>query len=76
MDSTRHAKYIASSFLKVRYDSMSAIRFCTTSKGDLPHLSYILCNPEPLGMELKTFACYVTGALIFLDIQRGVKGVK
>ena len=43
---------IAASYLKVRDDSMSAIRFHTTLKGDLPHLSYILHNPKPLGKEL------------------------
>ena len=46
----------AVSYLKVGDESMSAIGFHTTSKGDLPHLSYIFCNPEPLGMEFKTVA--------------------
>ena len=31
---------IAASFLKVGDESMSAIRFQTTAKGNLPHLSY------------------------------------
>ena len=39
---------IAASYLKVRDESMSAMQFSTTSKEDLPHLSYIFCNPEPL----------------------------
>ena len=47
---------IAARYLKVGDDSMSTIRFCTTSKGDLPHFDYILCNAEPLGMEFKTVA--------------------
>ena len=42
---------IAASYLKVRYESMNAILFFTLSKGDLPHLSYIFCKPEPLRKE-------------------------
>ena len=49
---------------------MSAIRFQTTTEGNLPHLSYILCNPEPLGTEFKTVACSITGALISLEVHR------
>ena len=51
---------IAASYLKVGDDSMSAIRFWTTAKWDLPHLSYIFRNPEPLGTDFNTVACYVT----------------
>ena len=47
-------KNIAASFLKVGDESMSAIRFWTTSKGNLPHLSFILRKPEPLGTEFNT----------------------
>ena len=54
------------SFLKAGYESTSAIRFRTTAKGNLPHLSYILRQPEPLGKELKTVACSVTGALLLI----------
>ena len=63
-------KNIAHSFLKVRDDSISAIRFRTTAKGKLPHLSYIFHNPEPLGTKFKTVTCPVTGALIFVEVQR------
>ena len=49
-------KNIDASFLKVRDESMSAIRFWNTSKGNLPHLSYIYRNTEPLGTEFKTVA--------------------
>ena len=69
-------KNIAASFLKVGYESMSAIRFHTTAKGNLPHLSYILRNPEPLGTEFKTVACYVTGDLILIELNRGKEGTK
>ena len=62
---------IAVSYLKVGDESMSAMRFCTTSKGDLPHLSYIFRKTEPLGTEFKTVDCSVKGSLIFFDTQQG-----
>ena len=55
---------------------MGAIRFCTTPKGELPHLSYIFRNTGMPGTEFNTVACSVTGSLIFLDIQRGKEGMK
>ena len=55
---------------------MSAIRFRTTAKVNLTHLSYIFRNPEPLGTEFKTVACSVTGALLFIEVQRGKEGMK
>ena len=54
-------KNIAASFLKVGDESMSAIRFWTTAKGNLLNLSYIFRKPDPLGTKFKTFACSVTG---------------
>ena len=57
---------IAASFLKVGDESMSAIRFRTTAKGNLPHLSYIFRKPETLGTEFKIVACSITGALLFI----------
>ena len=59
-------KNIAASFLKVGDESMNAIRFWTTEKGNLPHLSYIFRKPEPLGTKFKTVACSVTGVLLFI----------
>ena len=56
--------------------SMSAIRFRTTAKGNLPHLSYIFRKAEPLGTEFKTVACSVTWAFICLEVQRVKEGVK
>ena len=50
------SKNIAASVLKVGDESMSAIRFRTTAKGNLPHLSYIFRKPEPLGTNLNTVA--------------------
>ena len=49
-------KNIAASFLKVGDEAMSEIRFQTITKGNLPHLSYIFRNLEPLGTEFKTVA--------------------
>ena len=55
-------------YLKVEDESMSAIRFWTTVKGDLPHLYYIFWKPEPLGMQFNTVECYITGEFIFIEI--------
>ena len=55
---------------------MSAIRFHTTAKGNLPHLSYIFRKPEPLGTEFKTVAYSVTGTLLFIEGQSGKEGMK
>ena len=37
-------------------DSMSAIQFCTSPKGDLPHYSYIFRKAEPLRTEMNNMA--------------------
>ena len=47
---------IASICLKVGDESISVIQFCTKSKGDLTHLSYIFLKTEPIGTELKMVA--------------------
>ena len=65
-------KNIAASFLKVGDESMSAVRFRTTAKGNLPHLSYIFCKKEPLGAEF----CSVIGAFLFIEFRRGKEGMK
>ena len=67
---------IAASFLKVGDELMSAIRFWTTAKGNLPHLSYIFCKTELLGTEFNTVAYYVKWALLFIEVQRGKEGMK
>ena len=67
----RHA-----SILKVGDESMSAICFRTTAKGNLPHFSYTFRKPEPLGTEFKKVACSVTGALLLIEVQRGKEGMK
>ena len=52
--------------MKVFDDSMSAIRFQTAVKGNLPHLSYIFYKPEPLGKYFNTVDCYVTLSFLFI----------
>jgi len=42
-----------------------------TYSGNLPHLSYILRKPEPLGTEFKNVCCSKTGVLLFLEVQKG-----
>ena len=66
----------SASYLKVGDESMSVISFRMMAKGNLPHLSYILPNMEPLGTEFKTVTCYVTGDLIFIELQRVKEGMK
>ena len=66
----RHARIFPGT-LKVGGDSMSAIRFWKTEKGNLSHLSYIFRKTEPLGEEFKTVACSITGVVIFVELQRG-----
>ena len=65
---------IAVSYLEVGGDSISAIIFWTTVKGNLPHLSYIFCKPEPLGTKFKTVSCSVTGSFLFVEVHRERKG--
>ena len=62
---------IAESYLKVGNESTGTIRFRTTAKGNLPHLSYILCKLEPLGKYLKKVNYYVTGELLFIKVHKG-----
>jgi hypothetical protein len=53
--------WMAGSIRKVLDETMSAWCPQTTPTGGLPHLSFILRKPEPLGTEFKTIACTVTG---------------
>ena len=75
-DLNEACKNISASSLKVGDESMSAISFWTTEKGNLPHLSYNLCKSDPLGTEFKTLACSVTGAFLFIEVQRWKEGMK
>ena len=55
---------------------MSAIRFRTTSKGDLLHNSYIFRNPETLGTEMNNVVCSRLGTMLHLEIQKGKEAMK
>ena len=49
---------ISGSYLKVGDESMSAISFLTTEKGNLTHKYYIFRNLGPMGTEFKTISCF------------------
>ena len=53
--------WIAASVMKVLDESMSAWCPQSTKTGGLPHLSFILRKPEPLGTEFKCVCCSETG---------------
>jgi hypothetical protein len=55
---------------------MCAWRPRTTALGGLPNISFVVRKPEPLGTELKTTACPITGVMRHLEIQRGKEGMK
>ena len=38
---------------------------------NMPHLSYVIRKPEPLGCEMKCLCCGVSGIMLFLEIQEG-----
>ena len=49
-------RVVKSPKIKVLDETMSAFRPRTTKTGNLPHLSFILRKPEPLGTEFKSVA--------------------
>ena len=57
-------------------ESMSAIQFRTTPKGDLLHYSYIFGKPEPLGTEMKNVVCSRLGTMLHLEIQKRKEAMK
>ena len=57
-------------------ESMSAIKFCTTPKGDLPQYSYFCRSPDPLGPEMNNLSCSRLETMLHLNIQKGEKDVK
>ena len=52
---------------KTEDESMSAIRFWKTPKGDLLHYSFIFMNLEPLGTELNDMLCSRLGIMLYLE---------
>ena len=69
-------RQIASGKEKNVDELMSAIKFRTIPKGDLPHYSYIFSNLEPLGKEMKNVACSRLGTMLHLEIQKGKEDTK
>ena len=69
-------RQIASGREKNVDESMSAIRFHTTLKGDLMHYSYIFSKPEPLVPEMKNVANSRLGTMLHLEIQQGKEAMK
>ena len=69
-------KNIDASSMEVGGESMRAISFQTTAKGNLPYLSYNSHKPEPLGKYFNTVACSFTGALLFIEVQIEKEGMK
>ena len=57
---------------------MLAFKPRTTKLGmpPLPHITFLLRKPKPLGTELKNVACSKTGIILFLEIQRGKEGMR
>jgi hypothetical protein len=62
---------VAASIMKLLDESMCAWRPRTTKKGGLPHISFIMRKPEPLGTEFKVVCCAVTGIFLGIEIQEG-----
>ena len=67
-------KNIASSYLEVGDEFMSVIRFWTTKKGNLPHLSYMFCKPEPLGKSSRQLPVMLQVTCYSLKSREGRKG--
>ena len=55
---------------KTADELMSAIKFSTTPKVDLPQYSYIFRDPNTSGTELKNVACYRLGTKLYLGVQK------
>ena len=69
-------RQIDSGVAKLANDSMSAIRFLTTPKANLPHYLYIFWKLEPLEIDINNVACYRLGTMLHLETQRGKKAMK
>ena len=73
---TKSHRQIDSGVEKKEDELMSAIKFRTTPKVDLPHYSYIFRKPEPLGIEMNNVECSGLGKMLHLDIQKGKEAMK
>ena len=57
-------------------ESMSAWQPRKDKLGGLPNISFIKRKPRPLGSEFKTVCDTETGAMVFMEIQKGAKAMK
>jgi hypothetical protein len=49
---------------------------CRSQTGGLPCISFIARRLEPLGTKFETIACWITGVMTMMEIQRGKEGMK
>ena len=64
-------RQIVSGLVRNANESISAIHYHTTPKGDLPHYYYIFRNLNTLGTEINNVSCYRLGTMLHLEIQKG-----
>ena len=57
-------------------ETMCAFKPQKTKTGGLPNITYIFTKPEPLGSEFKNGCCARSGVMLFMELQRGRKGMK
>jgi hypothetical protein len=57
-------------------ESMSPWKPRQSKTGNLPHMSFIMRKPKPLGTEFKSVARGLSGVLLHLETQRGKEGMK
>ena len=55
---------------------MREISFRATPKGDIPHYWFIFRNPDSLRTELKNDSCSRSEIMLYLEIQKGMEGMK
>ena len=69
-------RQIASGKEKPTDETMSAIKFHTPPKGDLPHYSYIFRKPESLGTQMENVAYSRLRTMLHLEIQKYKEAMK
>ena len=72
---TRRDRFAAGCVL-VLDESMIAWKPQSTAFGGLPNISFIPRKPEPLGTELKTVCCGLTGVMLHAEVQKGKDAMK
>ena len=64
----RSRRNISSGVEKTADESISYIKFWTTSKGNLTNYYFLFRKPESFGTELKNVVCYRLGTMLYLWI--------